>query len=51
MRLLLSTDELATDVGSVVYGRQAVEMGLIDRLGGLSDALGCLHEMINAQKQ
>ena len=42
---------VATDVGSVVYGRQAVEMGLIDRLGGLSDALGCLHEMIDAGKQ
>ena len=46
MKLMLSTDELAQDVGSVVYGRQAVEMGLIDRLGGLSDALEALHGMI-----
>ena len=46
LRLMLSTDELAQDVGSVVYGRQAVEIGLIDRLGGLSDALEVLHEMI-----
>lgn len=49
--LMLSTDELATDVGSVVYGEQAVSMGLIDRLGGLSDALSCLHRMIQRQKQ
>lgn len=48
--LMLSTDELATDVGSVVYGEQAVSMGLIDRLGGLSDALACLHRMIQRQK-
>lgn len=46
LKLMLETDELATDVGSVVYGEQAVSMGLIDRLGGLGDALGCLHKMI-----
>lgn len=50
-RLMLSTDELAADVGSVVYGQQAVSMGLIDRLGGLSDALQCLHAMIDKQKK
>ena len=43
LNLMMSTDELASDVGSVVYGQQAVSMGLIDRLGGLSDALACLH--------
>lgn len=46
LKLMLETDELATDVGSVVYGEQAVSMGLIDRLGGLGDALSCLHKMI-----
>lgn len=50
-RLMLSTDELATDVGSVVYGEQAVSMGLIDRLGGLADALACLHGMINRRRK
>ncbi len=50
-RLMLSTDELATDVGSVVYGEQAVSMGLIDRLGGLADALSCLHGMINRKRR
>jgi ClpP class serine protease len=48
---MLSTDELASDVGSVVYGEQAVSMGLIDRLGGLHDALECLHRMIDKQKK
>lgn len=49
-KLMLNTDELASDVGSVVYGEQAVSMGLIDRLGGLSDALACLHKMIDKKK-
>lgn len=50
VKLMLNTDELASDVGSVVYGQQAVSMGLIDRLGGLSDALECLHRMIDKRK-
>ena len=50
LNLMMSTDELASDVGSVVYGQQAVSMGLIDRLGGLSDALSCLHRMIEKKK-
>lgn len=50
LKLMLNTDELASDVGSVVYGQQAVSMGLIDRLGGLSDALECLHRMIDKKK-
>lgn len=47
-KLMLQTGELAADVGSVVGGEQAVEIGLIDRVGGLSDALECLHGMIDA---
>ena len=45
-RLMLQTGELAADVGSVIYGEEAVELGLIDRIGGLSDALDCLYAMI-----
>ena len=41
---MTNTDELANDVGSVIYGEEAVEKGLIDRLGSLSDALSWLHE-------
>jgi len=49
-RLMLQTGELAADVGSVIYGEEAVQLGLIDRIGGLSDALECLHEMIEEHK-
>lgn len=43
LRLMTNTDELANDVGSVIYGREAVALGLIDSLGTLSDALDWLH--------
>ncbi len=49
-RLMLQTGQLAADVGSVIYGEEAVQLGLVDRIGGLADALGCLHEMIDAEK-
>lgn len=44
--LMLRTGELTNDVGSVVYGKDAVELGLCDALGSLHDALSCLHAMI-----
>lgn len=44
---MLRTGELAADVGSVIYGQEAVEVGLIDQLGGLSDVLEYLHGEIN----
>lgn len=44
--LMMSTGELVMDVGSVIDGEQAVKEGLIDRLGGLSDAIECLYDMI-----
>ena len=46
LRLMTNTDELANDVGSVIYGAEAVEKGLIDGIGTLSDALAYLHEEI-----
>ncbi len=46
-RLMMATGELAADVGSVIYGQEAVELGLIDQIGGLHDALDCLHQMIH----
>ena len=45
-RLMLRTDEMAADVGSVLYGEKAVELGLIDQVGTLSDALECLYRQI-----
>lgn len=50
-RLMLQTGELAADVGSVIYGEEAVELGLIDHIGGLSDALDCLKEMIRTERE
>lgn len=50
--LLMNTQELVMDVGSVVEGSKAVEIGLIDELGGLSDAMQCLYDMIeNSEKR
>ncbi len=49
-RLMLQTGELAADVGSVIGGEQAVDIGLIDQVGGLSDALECLHSMMDQRK-
>ena len=50
LNYMMRTGELATDVGTIVYGKEAVQLGLIDELGGLSDALTCLHQMIEQQK-
>lgn len=47
---MMATGEMATDVGTILYGKEAVESGLIDSLGGLSDALTELHTMIDQQK-
>ena len=47
-QLMMNTGELVMDVGTVLDGQQAVDVGLIDRLGGLSDAINCLYEMIEA---
>ena len=46
MRLMTNTDELANDVGSVIYGEEAVHYGLIDQIGTLADALDYLHGQI-----
>ena len=51
LRLMTNTDELANDVGSVIYGEEAVQMGLIDRVGNLSDALDWLHEEIKKRSR
>ncbi len=48
---MMATGEMATDVGTILYGKEAVTSGLIDQLGGLRDALDALHEMIENQKK
>ncbi len=42
--LILATGNLANDTGTILGGREAVRAGLIDRLGGVADALACLKE-------
>lgn len=48
---MMATGEMATDVGTILYGKEAVSSGLIDQLGGLSDALQELHGMIQNNRQ
>lgn len=47
---MMATGELASDVGTVIYGREAVACGLIDKLGNLGDALDTLHRLIDREK-
>ena len=49
--LMLATDEIANDVGSVIYGEEAVSGGLIDSIGTLSDALDYLHSSCDKAKK
>ena len=49
-RYMMATGEMATDVGTILYGKEAVASGLIDKLGGLNDALSALHRMIDKHK-
>lgn len=48
---MMATGEIATDVGTILYGKEAVASGLIDQLGSLSDALAALHKMIETNKK
>ena len=48
--LMLKKDDMAADVGSVLYGEEAVRKGIIDAVGGLSDGLACLYRQIEEQK-
>ena len=50
--LLMQTGELVMDMGTVLEGEKAVETGLIDSMGGLSDAIECLYSLIeNSEKR
>ena len=45
-----ATGNMANDVGTILYGKEAVKIGLIDEVGGLKDALKKLRSMINEQE-
>lgn len=49
--LMLRKDDMAADVGSVLYGEEAVRVGLIDEVGGLSDGLQCLYRQIEQYRR
>jgi Protease subunit of ATP-dependent Clp proteases len=49
-KLMLKTGELANDVGTILFGEDAVKCGLIDEVGGLSAAMNKLYQMIDATK-
>ena len=50
-QLMLSVGDMANDVGSVIYGNEAVALGLIDRLGSLGEALEVLYRMIEKKRE
>ena len=45
--LMNNTDSMANDIGTILGGKEAVSCGLIDSVGGLSDALSALRELID----
>lgn len=48
--MLMRTDQIATDIGTLINGEEAVSCGLIDSIGGLSDATEALKAMIANEK-
>lgn len=48
--LMLAKDDMAADVGSVLYGQEAVELGIIDRLGGLPEGLAYLYRRMDERR-
>lgn len=51
LSLMQETDELLNDMGTILIGKQAVDVGLIDEVGGLKDALNKLKKLISENKQ
>ena len=50
LKLMSSTSEMANDVGTILYGKEAVEIGLIDQVGGLYEALQKLRALIDGEQ-
>lgn len=46
--MMLKSDELLNDMGTILIGKQAVECGLIDEVGGIKDALDKLKELMKS---
>lgn len=50
LALMLSAEDMASDVGSILYGEEAAACGLVDRVGGLADAYEELFALIDAHR-
>lgn len=50
-RLMLTTEDIANDVGTILFADKAVECGLVDRMGGINDALETLYGMIETKRR
>lgn len=48
--LMFNTKELTKDIGSILVGEQAVRIGLINKVGGIKEALNQLYDLINQRK-
>lgn len=48
--LMLRPDEMATDLGTILEGSNAVNEGLIDEVGGLATAISALRSMVKAER-
>ena len=46
----MRTDDIATDVGTIIDGAEAVQFGIIDSVGGLSEAIGALRAQAKEAK-
>lgn len=50
-KLMLTTDDMANDVGTILFAEKAIECGIIDSMGGLADALGKMYELIESARE
>ena len=50
-QLVLNTGELVMDIGTILEGEEAVEEGLIDEVGTVSDAIDALYDLIKKSKE
>ena len=49
--MMMNTGMLTKDLGTILVGKQAVEEGIINEVGGIDEAMKKLHEMIDENKQ
>lgn len=50
-QLMLASGDMANDVGTVLYGEETVTLGIIDHVGGLSDALDSLYRQMDRRRE